>query len=47
MAGFVEVIWGGCEAEYFCERDWTGQISLKSLQKIARPRTRHQPVVYA
>jgi hypothetical protein len=43
MAGFVEVIWGGSEAEYFCERDWTGQISLKLWQKIARPRTRLPP----
>jgi hypothetical protein len=28
MAGFVRVIWGRDEAEYFCERDWTGQITL-------------------
>jgi hypothetical protein len=34
MAGFVGVIWGGGEAEYFCGRDWTGQITLKSLRKI-------------
>jgi len=27
-ARFVEVIWGRCEAEYFCRKDWTGQISL-------------------
>jgi hypothetical protein len=33
MAGFVRVIWGGGEAEYFCERDWTGQITLKLLRK--------------
>jgi hypothetical protein len=24
----IEVIWGKREAEYFCEWDWTGQISL-------------------
>jgi hypothetical protein len=36
MAGFLEVIWGSGEAEYFFERDWTGQISLKLLRKIAR-----------
>ena len=40
MAGFVEVIWGSSEADYFCVRDWTGQISLKSLRKIARPTAR-------
>jgi hypothetical protein len=34
MAGFVRVIWGRGEAEYFCVRDWTGQISLKLLEKI-------------
>jgi hypothetical protein len=31
MAGVLEVIWGRDEAEYFCERDWTGQIALKLL----------------
>jgi hypothetical protein len=36
MAGFLEVIWGSDEAEYFCERDWIGQISLKLLRKIAQ-----------
>jgi hypothetical protein len=39
MARFVEVIWGGGEVEYFCGRDWTGQISLKLLRKIAQSRT--------
>jgi hypothetical protein len=34
MAEGVSVIWVGGEAEYFCERDWTGQITLKSLRKI-------------
>ena len=38
MAGVLKVIWGGAEVEYFFERDWTGQITLKSLQKIARAR---------
>jgi len=40
MAGVVGVIWVSREAEYFCERDWTGQITLKSLQKINFSRTR-------
>jgi len=40
MAGVVGVIWGRGEAEYFCGRDWTGQISLKLLQKIAQSRNR-------
>ena len=31
MAGFVRVIWRGREADYFCNRDWTGQITLKFL----------------
>jgi hypothetical protein len=34
MAGVVGVIWASREAEYFCERDWTGQITLKLLGKI-------------
>ena len=29
MAGVVRVIWVSREAVYFCERGWTGQISLK------------------
>ena len=33
--GFVGVIWGSREAEYFFGRDWTGQISLKLQGKIA------------
>jgi hypothetical protein len=43
MAGVVRVIWGRGEAEYFCIRGWTGQISLKFLWKIARPRTSIPP----
>ena len=39
MAGVVGVIWGGGEADYFCVRGWTGQISLKLLAKIAQSRT--------
>jgi hypothetical protein len=35
MAGVLAVIWGSGEAEYFRGRDWTGQIMLKSLHKIA------------
>ena len=46
MAGFVQVIWVSGEAEYFLEREWTAQISLKSLRKTAQPRTRRQPVVH-
>src|SRR2546429_1188716 len=39
MAGFVVLIWGGREPEYFCERDWTGQITLMLLVKLAPART--------
>jgi hypothetical protein len=35
MAGVVRVIWGDGEANYFCDRDWMGQITLKRLKKIA------------
>jgi hypothetical protein len=35
MAGVVGVIWVWREADYFCGRGWTGQISLKLLAKIA------------
>jgi hypothetical protein len=38
MAGVVGVIWGGSEAEYFRVRDWTVQITLKRLKKIASTR---------
>ena len=31
MAGVVRVIWRGREADYFCNRDWSGQITLKFL----------------
>ena len=43
MAGFLEVIWGDGEAEYFLGRDWTAQISLKLLRKIAQSRTTDRP----
>jgi hypothetical protein len=39
MAGVVGVIWVCHEAEYFCSRNWTGQISLKLLEKIAHWRS--------
>ena len=39
MAGVVRVIWVEREAEYFCGRGWTGQISLKLLEKIAHWRS--------
>ena len=39
MAGVVRVICGRDEAEYFCGRGWTGQISLKMLEKIAHWRS--------
>src|SRR5258708_4001459 len=29
MAGNMDLIWGKREGIYFCERDWTGGISLK------------------
>jgi len=34
MAELVRVIWVSREAEYFCARDWTGQIKLKLQGKI-------------
>jgi hypothetical protein len=34
-AGDIEVIWGAGEAVYFCEEDWTTQISLIRLDKLA------------
>ena len=43
MAGVVGVIWVYREAEYFCDRGWTGQISLKLLQKIAQSRSMAHP----
>jgi hypothetical protein len=35
MAGVLWVIWANHEAEYFCEEDWTTQISLIRLKKLA------------
>jgi hypothetical protein len=43
MAGFVRVIWVAREEVYFFNRDWTGQITLKSLQKIDFARIGHLP----
>jgi hypothetical protein len=34
MAGVVGVIWVSREEVYFFNRGWTGQITLKSLEKI-------------
>ena len=34
MAGVVGVIWVCHEADYFCNPDWMGQITLKRLKKI-------------
>jgi hypothetical protein len=34
MAGVLLLIWGRGEADYFCARDWTGQITLNRLRKI-------------
>src|SRR5258705_2710075 len=34
MAGFLELIWGRREGEYFCGREWTGQITLNRFIKI-------------
>jgi hypothetical protein len=35
MQGDIEVIWGVGEAVYFCKQDWTTQISLIRLKKLA------------
>ena len=34
MAGVLLLIWGRGEADYFCARHWTGQITLNRLRKI-------------
>jgi hypothetical protein len=34
MAGVLKVIWANHEAEYFCDGDWTTQISLIGLRKF-------------
>ncbi len=39
-AAVVVLIWGRREAKYFYGEDWTGQIALKSLEKIAPSRMR-------
>jgi hypothetical protein len=44
MARVVGVIWVCREEVYFCGRGWTGQITLKSLQKINFPRIGNLPV---
>src|SRR5205085_12516312 len=35
MAGVLELIWGRGEAEYFCGKDWTTQITLIRFNKFA------------
>jgi hypothetical protein len=44
MARVVGVIWVWREEVYFCNRGWTGQITLKSLQKINFRRIGNLPV---
>src|SRR5260370_37710631 len=39
MAGVLKVIWGKREANYFCKRGWTTQITLIRLNKLAFSRT--------
>jgi len=36
----MQVIWGKREENYFCGNGWTGQITLKFLDKSAFPRNR-------
>jgi len=38
MTGVLVLIWGRGEADYFYNQDWTGQITLKRLKKIAATR---------
>jgi hypothetical protein len=40
MAEVVLVIWGEREAEYLCNQDWTGQISLIWKEKLVFRRMR-------
>jgi hypothetical protein len=40
MAGDIEVIWVNGEAEYFCKKDWTTQITLIRFKKFGRARKR-------
>ena len=30
----IDLIWGGGEADYFFNEDWTGQITLKAFRKL-------------
>ena len=34
MAGVIVLIWGEREAEYLCNHDWTGQITLICQEKL-------------
>jgi hypothetical protein len=38
MAMDIAVIWGSGEANYFCKRDWTTQISLIRLMNFISAR---------
>jgi hypothetical protein len=40
MALVLLLIWGHAEADYFFAAGWTGQITLKSLRKMARTRSK-------
>jgi hypothetical protein len=40
MAGIEQLIWPTAKAEYFLRKDWTGQITMKSLKKLALARRR-------
>jgi hypothetical protein len=44
MAREVEVIWVKREPKYFCEEDWTTQISLIRQQNFFSARTRRNPI---
>jgi hypothetical protein len=39
MAMDIELIWGGDEADYFFNEDWTGQITLNAFRKSVFSRT--------
>ena len=43
MAMDIVLIWGKREAEYFCRRDWTGQITLIRFDKSGCARTHRGP----
>jgi hypothetical protein len=45
MAGNMDLIWGKREGIYFCERDWTGGISLKLKENFFSARTRRDKII--